>query len=99
MKKVLATVALAAGLSTPQAYAHGNGGDIAAGIIGGIIIGGILQQHTPPQYPPYYPTPPVVGYPPPPVVIQSPCYWTQEPLYDAWGRVITYRQVRVCRTY
>lgn len=92
MKKILASLILASTTFTAQAADRG---DVAAGIIGGIIIGNILQQYGN-QYP--TPQPPVVTTPPP-VVIHSPCYWIQEPLYDAWGRIVTYRQSRVCRTH
>lgn len=91
MKKIVLPVILA--LSMPV-QAH-DSRDIAAGIIGGIVVGSIIQQYVTPHM---HPQPPVVVIPPP-VVIYSPCYWVQEPIYDAWGRIVTYRQVRVCRTY
>ena len=71
-------------------------GDVAAGIIGGIILGNIIgqyQYHYPPQQ---YPRPVIIN---PPVVIQNPCYWTQVPIYDSWNRIIAYRQVRICQNY
>ena len=99
MKKILATMILSTSIST--AYAHGNNSDIATGIIGGMIMGNMIQQYVQPYMQPYMnqPAPPVIIHQPPPVVIHSPCYWVQEPIYDAWGRIVTYRQVRVCRTY
>jgi hypothetical protein len=101
MKKIFTGIVLSTSLVVPSVQAADNT-DIAAGIIGGMIMGSIIQQHVMPYMAPYintqpYPQPPVVIQQPP-VVIQHTCYWVQEPLYDAWGRILAHRQVRVCRT-
>jgi hypothetical protein len=91
MNKIVVSLDAIAAFSMPVQAA--DRGDVAAGIISGIIIGNILQQYGN-QY--IAPQPPVIVSPP--VFIQPLCYWVQEPLYDTWGRIVAYRQVHVCRT-
>jgi hypothetical protein len=98
MKKLIVALAFSSVVLPSQANDRN---DIAAGIVGGMIIGSIIQQHVMPYMGPHinpYPQPPIIIHQPP-VVIQHSCYWVQEPLYDAWGRLLAHRQVRVCRTH
>jgi hypothetical protein len=69
--------------------ARAGGGDLGAGLIGGLAVGTIIgAAATAPRY-----------YPPPPVYVApaSYCYWTRgEPLWDGYRGVWTYPSVRVC---
>jgi hypothetical protein len=69
--------------------ARAGGGDLGAGLIGGLAVGTIIgAAATAPRY-----------YPPPPVyVAPAPyCYWTRgEPVWDGYRGVWTYPSVRVC---
>jgi hypothetical protein len=65
------------------------GGDVAAGLIGGLAAGTIIGAAvTAPRY-----------YGPPPVYVapEPYCYWTRgEPVWDGYRGVWTYPAVRVC---
>jgi len=66
---------------TAPAHA-GDGGAIAAGIIGGLAAGTLLGV--------------AVTAPPPPPPMYVGCYWTHgQPYWDGWGWV--YPRVRVCQ--
>jgi hypothetical protein len=85
-----ATLGIAA-IGAPQpAEAHGSGGAVAAGIIGGLAAGAIIGSavaHGPYYGPGYY-------YGPAPVYYGG-CYWTHQRFWDGWGWRV--RRVRVCR--
>ena len=99
-----ASLALAAVLATTPAFAdwhggrggrshHGHGGwgggAIAAGIIGGLALGALAVGGTRRAY-----AEPVYGADP---VYDGPvCYRAARPTYDAWGRYVGERMVRVC---
>jgi hypothetical protein len=67
------------------------GGDVAAGVIGGLAAGTIIGAAV--AGPRYYAPPPVyVGPAPAPY-----CYWTRgEPVWDGYRGVWTYPSIRVC---
>jgi hypothetical protein len=98
MKKALTlllTAAAVAGttVTTPtQVYAQRwVGPAILGGIIGGAVIGSILatRPHGYVVYPGY--AQPVYG---------PGCYWAAQPVYDPYGRVVSYqRPVQVCPGY
>jgi len=99
-----ASLALAAVLATTPAFAdwhggrggrshHGHrgwdGGAIAAGIIGGLALGALAVGGSRRAY-----AEPVYGADP---VYDGPvCYRAARPTYDAWGRYVGERMVRVC---
>ena len=96
-----ASLALAAVLATTPAFAdwhggrghHGHrgwgGGAIAAGIIGGLALGALAVGGSRRAY-----AQPVYGADP---VYEEPvCYRVARPTYDAWGRYVGERMVRVC---
>ena len=99
-----ASLALAAVLATTPAFAdwhggrggrshHGHrgwgGGAIAAGIIGGLALGALAVGGSRRAY-----AEPVYGADP---VYDAPvCYRVARPTYDAWGRYVGERMVRVC---
>ena len=92
MKKLLlllAVVALAnAGVAATPVRA--GGGDVAAGLIGGLAAGTIIGAAV--TAPRYYGPPPVYVAPAPY------CYWTQgEPVWDGYRGMWTYPPVRVCQ--
>ncbi len=89
----LAVIALAT-LSDVRASRAG-GGDVAAGLIGGLAAGAVIGAATAPR--PYYAPPPAAYYAPPPPAYVEPapayappaCYWTHgEPVWNgyAWVR-------------
>ncbi len=85
----LATFSLAfTNVATAPAYA--GGGDVAAGLIGGLAAGTIIGAAvTAPRY--YAPPPPVYVAPSPA------CYWTRgQPVWDAYRGVWVYPSVQVC---
>ena len=94
-RKTLTALAAAAtlGLSaiiTPQpAEAHGSGGALAAGIIGGLAAGAIIGSAAAngPYYGPGYYYGPAPAY-------YGGCYWTGQRVWDGWGWRV--RRVRVC---
>jgi len=76
-------------LTTATSPARAGGGDVAAGLVGGLAAGAIIGAAV--AGPRYY-------APPPPVyVAPAPCYWTRgEPVWDGYRGVWTYPAVRVC---
>jgi hypothetical protein len=79
------TLALTCAVTTPV---RAGGGDVAAGLIGGLAAGTIIGAAVAgPRY-----------YPPPPVYVAAPyCYWTRwGPVWDRYRGVWTYPAVRVC---
>ena len=91
----IASVILAATLATGPlllpAPARAENGQVAAGVVGGLIggalIGGALASRPPP--------PPPVYYAPAPVYVEEPvCRYVGERYWDGYGWV--YRRVRVC---
>jgi hypothetical protein len=93
MKKLFPVSALATSLAFFTAMTtpvHAGGGDVAAGLIGGLAAGTIIgAAATAPRY-----------YVPPPVyVAPAPyCYWTHgEPVWDGYRGVWTYPAVQVCQ--
>jgi len=81
-----ATLGLGAIAAPQPAEAHGSGGALAAGIIGGLAVGAIIGSAA--AHGPYY------GYGPTPAYYGG-CYWTQQRVWDGWGWRV--RPVRVCR--
>ena len=92
MKRLLllpALVVLALTGTATTTPVRAGGGDVAAGLIGGLAAGTIIgAAATAPRY-----------YGPPPVyVAPAPyCYWTRgEPVWDGYRGVWTYPAVRIC---
>ena len=86
----LVAVTLAAGPLWLPAPARAENGNIAAGVVGGLIggalIGGALASRPPP--PPVY-------YAPAPVYVEEPvCRLVRERYWDGYGWI--FRRVRVC---
>jgi len=92
----LALGATVAATATPAAadwrgYHHrGNGGAIAAGVIGGLALGALAAGSARSYYAPAYGAPAYVG------AGYGDCYLQDQPAYDRWGRFRGYRQVTVC---
>jgi hypothetical protein len=85
---VVASLAFSSVASTPV---RAGGGDVAAGVIGGLAAGTIIGAAV--AGPHYYAPPP----PPPPLYAVPACYWTQgQPVWDPYRGVWTYPPVRVC---
>ena len=80
------TLALTGTATTPV---RAGGGDVAAGLIGGLAAGTIIGAAV--TAPRYYGPPPVYVAPVPY------CYWMRgEPVWDGYRGVWTYPAVRVC---
>jgi hypothetical protein len=81
----LAVLTVISGLSATPATA--GGGDVAAGLLGGLAVGTIVGSAVAqPRY--YY-------YAPPPVYVPGPrCWLEHERVWDGYGYVI--QRVRVC---
>jgi hypothetical protein len=92
-----ATIALTVVASTSSASAWrggwGWGPGIAAGIVGGAIVTGAIMASRPPGYVVY------PGYAQP--VYGPGCYWASRPVYDPYGRIVSYsgQPVQVCPNY
>ena len=87
MKRLAAFLALTSAATTPV---HAGGGDVAAGLVGGLAAGTIIGAAV--AGPGYYPPPPPVYVAPGPA-----CYWTRgQPVWDAYRGVWTYPTVQVC---
>ena len=81
------SLAFASAATTPV---YAGGGDVAAGLIGGLAAGTIIGAAV--AGPRYYAPPPPVYVAPAPY-----CYWTRgEPLWDGYRGVWTYPAVQVC---
>jgi hypothetical protein len=101
MRKALivaaSAISLAAGTVVTPAQAGGNGGAVAAGVIGGLAIGGILGAAA--AQPRYYGPPPAYVAEPEPVYVAPPpsCYWTRgEPVWDGYRGVWRRPRIQVC---
>ena len=82
----LAALTVFSGLSTTPATA--GGGDVAAGLLGGLAVGTIVGSAV--AQPRYY-----YYYAPPPVYLPGPrCWLESERVWDGYGYVI--QRVRVC---
>lgn len=93
----LAALVLGASSLTLSAPASaGNGGAIAAGVVGGLAVGAIAGSaaaHAGYGYGYGY------GYPPPAYaapVYGGGCYFTRQATYDPYGNFAGYRRVQVC---
>jgi hypothetical protein len=76
----------------PAPAQAGNGGAVAAGIIGGLAAGAIIGSAA--SAPRYYAPEPVYAAPPPP---PSSCYWTRgEPVWDGYRGAWVRPRVQVC---
>jgi hypothetical protein len=85
-----AVAALAFASAAPTPVRAGDGGGVAAGLIGGLAAGTIIGAAA--AGPRYYAPPP-----PPPVYVAPACYWTQgQSLWDGYQGMWTYPPVRVC---
>jgi hypothetical protein len=89
---VIATIAVAAGPLLMPAPARAENGQIAAGVVGGLIggalIGGALASRPAPPPPVYYAPRPAY------VVEEPPCRFVRERYWDGYGYV--YRRFQVC---
>jgi hypothetical protein len=92
---VIMTTAISA-LGVPNAKAEG--GEVAAGVAGGLIGGLLLGGALAPR--PYYYEPGPVYVQPEPVYVEPPpysCYWTRgEPYWDDYRGVWRHSRVKVC---
>lgn len=93
---VCLTVATIGIVAVPQPVeAGGNGGAIAAGVLGGLAIGAIVGGAT--AQPRYYEPPPAYVYETEPVYAAHRCYYTRgEPVWDGYRGVWVRPRVRVC---
>ncbi len=83
----LAALTVVTGLNTTPATA--GGGDVAAGVLGGLAVGALVGSAVaqPRYYAPYYA--------PAPVYVPAPrCWLERERVWDGYGYVI--QRVRVC---
>jgi hypothetical protein len=79
----------------PAPASAGDGGAVAAGVIGGLALGALAGSAAAGAYGPppgYYPAPAPVYYPPPPPPPQ--CWWEPREVWNGWAFVV--RRVRVC---
>jgi len=86
----VSAVVLAVTASPPPAFAGGNGGAVAAGVVGGLAVGAIIGSQTNRGYyggPGYYES----GYQP----AYRSCRTERQPVEDGYGNV-RFRRVRVC---
>jgi hypothetical protein len=94
MKLAIAGLVAAVTVSAVAApnYAQAGGGDVAAGLLGGIAIGAIVGSALAPR--PYY-APAPVYMAPAPVYAEPQCYWTRgRAMWDGYRWVRP--QVQVC---
>lgn len=68
---------------------YNRGGAVAAGVVGGLALGALGAAAAAPYYDSYpaYGVAPVYG--------GGDCYWANQQVYDAWGRIVVQR-VQVC---
>ena len=86
---LVAAATMAAALAPAPAQA-GNGGAVAAGVLGGLAVGAIVGSAA--AQPRYYAPAPVYAAPPPPA-----CYWTRgEPVWDGYRGVWVRPRMQVC---
>jgi len=87
---LLAILAMAVTSSPQPAYAGGNGGAVAAGVVGGLAVGAIIGSQANRGYyggPGYYES----GYQP----VYGGCHTERQQFEDGYGRIRT-RRIRVC---
>jgi hypothetical protein len=87
----VAALGLAVTVTSQPAYAGGNGGAVAAGVVGGLAVGAIIGSQANRGYyggPGYYES----GYQP---VYGGGCHIERQQVEDGYGR-IHIRRVRVC---
>lgn len=98
MKRILtvcATVAAVGFSVTPQPAQAGNGGAVAAGVLGGLAVGAIVGGAA--SQPRYYAPPPAYVYEQEPVYAAPRCYITRgEPVWDGYRGAWVRPRVRVC---
>jgi hypothetical protein len=96
MKTVIAA-GLALSLAAAPIHARADGGQIAAGIIGGLAAGAIIGSMVRPPPPVYYAPAPVYAAPPPVYVAPPTCYFAPgAPVWDQWRGIWVRPQVQVC---
>jgi hypothetical protein len=84
---MVSALALTSAATTPV---RAGGGDVAAGVIGGLAAGTIIGAAV--AGPRYYAAPPPVYVAPGPA-----CYWARgQPVWDGYRGVWTYPAVQVC---
>ena len=89
---LISTPLLAAGVGGTPAYA--GGGDVAAGLFGGLAVGTLLGVAV--SQPHYLPPPPPVYAAPEPARGPA-CYWTHgDPYWDGYRAAWIYPRVWVC---
>jgi hypothetical protein len=87
----VAALTLAAGPFLLPAPARAENGQIAAGVVGGLVGGALLGSALARPVPP----PPPVYYAPAPVYVEEPvCRFVRERYWDGYGWV--FRRVQVC---
>lgn len=87
---VLVAAATMGAAIVPAPAQAGNGGAVAAGVIGGLAAGAIIGSAV--AAPRYYEPAPVYVAPPPPR-----CYWTRgAPVWDGYRGVYVRPRVQVC---
>lgn len=90
MRKGLCTALIALAAISFAAPTHAENGNIAAGVVGGLIGGALLGGAIASQ-----PPPPPVYYSPAPVYVEEPvCRVVRERFWDGYGW--QYRRVEVC---
>lgn len=88
----IASIALVGAVATPASA--GNGGAVAAGVVGGLALGAIAGSAAANNgYNNGYYAP---AYGPPPAVYGGGCYFQRRPVYDEYGEVVGHRRIRVC---
>jgi hypothetical protein len=81
--------------ATQPVQAGGNGGAVAAGVLGGLAVGAIVGGAA--AQPRYYAPPPAYVYEPEPVYAAPHCYYTRgEPVWDAYRGVWMRPRIHVC---
>jgi len=99
MRKALIALTTAASLCSTivASPARAGGGEVAAGIVGGLAVGTMLGAAAARPRPYYAPAPVYVA--PGPVYAAPPldCYWTRgEPVWDPYRGIWRRPRVRVC---
>jgi hypothetical protein len=95
--KALVGTALALSLLAAPIQARADGGQIAAGIIGGLAAGTIIGSMVRPPPPVYYAPAPVYVAPPPPAYVAPTCYYAPgAPVWDGYRGIWVRPQVQVC---
>ena len=82
-------------VATQPVQAGGNGGAVAAGVLGGLAVGAIVGGAA--AQPRYYAPPPAYVYESEPVYAAPRCYYTRgEPVWDGYRGVWVRPRIRVC---